>query len=90
MHELCKVGGLALHYRWLNFLEKEGACCGSNQLMSATARKTKPYKWWFEYGRGSPKLREVAMRVFSTCMSGAASALLDPRVVPEQLLCHSQ
>eukprot|EP00955_Chlamydomonas_euryale_P061656 358130-Chlamydomonas_euryale.AAC.1 len=54
---------------WSAYQHKEGVFCGTNELMWTAARTMPACKWWYEFARGSKKLRAVALRVLSTCMS---------------------
>uniref|UniRef100_A0A7R9VUK9 DUF659 domain-containing protein n=1 Tax=Chlamydomonas euryale TaxID=1486919 RepID=A0A7R9VUK9_9CHLO len=60
---------LELRQEWSAYQHKEGVFCGTNELMWTAARTMPAHKWWYEFARGSKKLRAVALRVLSTCMS---------------------
>eukprot|EP00955_Chlamydomonas_euryale_P008004 84502-Chlamydomonas_euryale.AAC.1 len=40
--------------------------------MWSAARTMQPHVWWFEYGKGAPELRAIAMRILSMPLSAGS------------------
>ena len=60
---------VAARLQWSDYQLKANTFSASNHQMWAAARTLPPHKWWFEFCKGAPELRLVAMRLSSLCMS---------------------